>query len=296
LPPTADAGPDQSTRVGSWVSLDGGASFDDNTASSALQYAWSFSYRPAGSAAVLSGANTATPIFVADVADSFSLRLVVTDGAGHTSAPDFVEVSTSNLPPTADAGADQLVVVGRPVALDGSASSDPEHESLGFGWTLTRPEGSSALFVDAGTATPTLYTDDEGTYSVELVVSDALGPGTPDSVTITAVVPNEYVEQVVVEVADTITELPSTSVTTGGNKSALNAYLQHAATASSAGNATSQIASLERAIERTDGCALRGQPDPSGPTRDWVTTCEAQAQVYPDLKAALDAALAAATP
>ncbi len=41
-PPTADAGQDQSIHAGDEVFLNGSASFDDNTPSSALLYAWSF--------------------------------------------------------------------------------------------------------------------------------------------------------------------------------------------------------------------------------------------------------------
>ncbi len=68
-----------------------------------------------------------------------------------------------NKPPTANAGADQVVNAGASVTLDGSASSDPEGDSLSFSWrqvlgppvslsstsgpivTFTAPEKGTAL-------------------------------------------------------------------------------------------------------------------------------------------------------
>src|ERR1051325_9244030 len=58
---TANAGSDQNNAlVGPHVSLDGSASIGATT------YAWTFQSRPSGSAAVLSGAATATPSFTPD--------------------------------------------------------------------------------------------------------------------------------------------------------------------------------------------------------------------------------------
>src|SRR5438046_1348119 len=43
--------------------------------------------------------------------------------------------TSSNNPPTASAGGDQVVNAGASVTLDGSASSDPEGDALAFTWT-----------------------------------------------------------------------------------------------------------------------------------------------------------------
>ena len=48
-------------------------------------------------------------------------------------------------------------------------------------------------------------------------------------------------------------------------------------------------ADLLAAIGRTDGCALRGTPDIKGAGRAWITDCDAQAALYAELTAALDA-------
>ena len=88
--PTADAGLDQSIHAGNTVQLDGRASFDDNTDSQNLEYAWSFTEQPAGSAATLSGADTATPSLVADLDGNYVVQLIVTDEGDLASDPDEV--------------------------------------------------------------------------------------------------------------------------------------------------------------------------------------------------------------
>jgi hypothetical protein len=37
---------------------------------------------------------------------------------------------------------------------------------------------------------------------------------------------------------------------------------------------------MNAAIARTDGCAIHGSPDASGPNRDWITSCDAQDPIY----------------
>ena len=46
---------------------------------------------------------------------------------------------------------------------------------------------------------------------------------------------------------------------------------------------------LQKSIDRTDGCALRGTPDGDGDRRDWITDCAAQTPVYGLLTTALGA-------
>lgn len=179
-PPTADAGPDQAARPGATINLNGAASFDDNTPSSQLGYAWSFVATPSGSAASLTGANTATPSFVADVPGNYAIELIVTDEGGLNSAADQVIVGT-DLPPTANAGSDQLVVLGTTVTLNGSGS-DPDGDSLTFSWTFaSMPAGSGASLNGAQSQTPTFVPNVPGPYVVALTVSDALGAGSPDT-------------------------------------------------------------------------------------------------------------------
>ncbi|MBI2998261.1 MAG: choice-of-anchor D domain-containing protein [Deltaproteobacteria bacterium] len=87
-PPTANAGPDKTVRLGSVVTLNGGGSDPDN-GPSPLSFAWT---ETAGPAVALNGANTATPTLTPSVVGSYTFSLIVNDGAAD-SAPDTVTIT-----------------------------------------------------------------------------------------------------------------------------------------------------------------------------------------------------------
>ncbi len=278
-PPTAVAGANQSARLGAQVHLDGSGSFDDNTATEQLQYAWSFVSVPAGSTASLSGSGTSTPSFVPDLRGTYVIQLVVTDQGGLSSAPSQVTVS-ENPPPVALAGLDQLVIVGSVVTLAGSAN-DPDGDALTYAWALTqKPEGSGTQIYNSTAAEAAFVPDRPGTYVAQLTASDFVGPGEPDTVVITATSAAGYVEIQLEAASCQIINLPVDAVINRGNQNALSRFLLNAAMALQEGDIGSARHHLAQAIARTDGCALRGTPDGNGSGRDWLVTCEAQNQVY----------------
>ena len=287
--PVADAGPDQSARVGDVVVLDGAASFDDNTATTDLLFDWTFSSLPAGSAAALANQDTVGPSFFIDVAGSYEIELTVTDGAGLSSVPDSVAVSSLNLAPSSNAGSDQLVVVGSTVMLDGSGSTDPENDPLAFSWTLSTPVGSVAQLAGPDSVAPSFIADVPGVYAGALTVSDAIGPGAPDAVDVTAASPGDFVQIQIVTADAVIVALPRQAVTTQGNQTALGNFLAQATIAIQMGDVAEAVDKLEKVISRTDGCILNGVPDGNGPGRDWVTDCAEQIVLYGTLNAALEA-------
>ena len=289
-PPEAVAGPDQSIRAGDTVNLDGSGSFDDNTASASLIYSWSFSTLPGGSSAVLSGASTATPSFVADVEDTYVVQLVVLDEGGLFSVANEVTISSDNMAPTADATVDfSLAIVGDPVNFDGTGSTDPEMDPLTYSWSITMaPAGSTAMLVDAGTANPTLTPDLEGVYEVTLDVADFLGFGTPAVIEVTATTASEFAENLILEASDQAAALGNGQVTTKGNQNAFGNFLAQAISKIQSGDIAGAIDKLEKAIARTDGCALNGSPDGNGSGRDWITDCDAQLAIYDLLTMAVD--------
>lgn len=297
MAPTANAGPDQSVRMlGETVMLDGSASFDDNTESGDLQYAWQLTGKPGGSAATLTGADTAMPTFVADVSGTFTASLVVTDSAGQMSEADEVVVSSANLAPTAEAGPDQIVPAGVMVDLDGSASSDPEDDFLTYAWMLTgKPANSNAVLFDTSLPNPFFQADVEGTYVASLVVSDMLGASQPDEVEITAIDPANFAQSKILEAAAAVNALDRTQVGSPGNKTSLYTRLviavrnvQNGRTSQN-GRTRVALTMLDQAIKRVDGCALRGSPDQSRRNGDWVTDCDAQTEIYFCIKKAIDA-------
>jgi hypothetical protein len=292
LPPTANAGPDQAIHAGDSVQLDGSASFDDNTPSVNLTYAWTLTTQPSGSAATLTGATTATPGFVADMSGSYLAQLIVTDEGALSSSADTVDISSSNLAPQAAAGIDQLVVVGDFVSLNGSDSSDPDGDTLSYDWSMaSAPAGSTSSLNGINSATPDFIPDTEGTYSITLVVSDFIGPGAPDSVDVVATTAGGFAEVQIVAVDDAVATLDPAlgEVTTAGNQNAYTNFLTQAMVAIQDGDIAAAIDKLEKAIVRADGCALRGEPDGTGRGRDWITDCDVQIDVYNSLTDALNA-------
>jgi RHS repeat-associated protein len=87
----------------------------------------------------------------------------------------------------ADAGADQTVEVSQTVTLDGSASRAFDTAQLAYQWTLTtRPADSAAVLANPTSVSPSFIADQAGSYTLDLIVSNAGHASAPDSVTITA--------------------------------------------------------------------------------------------------------------
>lgn len=282
MAPTANAGADQNIRmIGDTIALDGSASFDDNTASGDLQYAWQLTGKPGGSAASLAGANTAMPSFVADAAGTYTASLTVTDSIGQMSQADEVMVSTANLAPTADAGPDRVGLVNDLIVLDGSSSSDPEGMALNYAWSLDNvPAGSNAVLANTNSVSPNLIPDRAGLYGVSLVVSDNLGPSDPDTAEITVLTRSDFASQKIACAADLIEDLPESAVKTKGNQKALLNYLGAAAKAVQRPDYEKAIERIEFTLKRTDGCFVNGVADGNGVGRDWVEECTAQLEIH----------------
>jgi hypothetical protein len=182
-PPSASAGPDRAARIGETVTLDGGASTD--TDGNALTYAWTLTSKPATSTATLLNPTTKTPTITIDEAGAYVIRLLVNDGT-LTSAPDTIVVTTQNSAPTANAGPDQSSRVGDRIELDGSASVDPDGDTVAYSWRFTSvPEGSSTGISNANSVSPTFVVDRPGTFVVALVATDGTDESEPDTVIVT---------------------------------------------------------------------------------------------------------------
>ncbi|MFY1825891.1 myxosortase-dependent M36 family metallopeptidase [Myxococcus fulvus] len=180
------------TRTLRVITLNGSASFDpDAAAGSTLTYAWT---QIGGPAVTLTGADTATPSFSAQVPTStiFTFQLVVSDGTD-SSHPRVVQVlvNNTNAAPVAvarvkDNGPTTVDERSGSVTLDATASTDADGEPLAFGWTQTA--GPTVTLDSATSATPT-FTPPEVTadtaFTFRLLATDGIAVSAPATITIT---------------------------------------------------------------------------------------------------------------
>jgi len=97
-----------------------------------------------------------------------------------------IKIDGVNDAPTANAGANQNVIFGAVVQLDGNASSDPEGDVLTYLWSIdAAPAGSVATLSDTTAVNPTFTPDVIGDYNIRLVVNDGKVDSLPDSMHIT---------------------------------------------------------------------------------------------------------------
>jgi len=133
-----------------------------------LTATWSFVSLPEGSSASLSDVNAMSPNFVADVVGEYVINMEVDDGIQKTS--DTVTISAYDL--KAIAGYDSAVMVESEVQLDGSGSWNVDGD-LSYQWSyVSVPPGSAAMLSDGTVVDPTFIPDVDGTYVIELDVSD----------------------------------------------------------------------------------------------------------------------------
>jgi hypothetical protein len=188
-PPTADAGPDQTVDEDSSdvIVLDGSKSSDPDDGIES--YRWK---QVAGPAVTLSDPESKQPAFatpnVTAFGTSLTFELTVADAGGLKSADTtIVNVTGDNDPPTANAGADQMVSEKRRVILDGSNSFDPDDGIDSYEWKQVA--GQSVTFSDPRDDQPSFEApgfDESGKKPLifELIVTDNGGLQSSDSTTV----------------------------------------------------------------------------------------------------------------
>jgi hypothetical protein len=184
IPPTANAGPNQTAAVGSTVTLNGTKSFDLNN--QPLAYTWSLISAPPNSAAVIFSLRSPIASFVVDVSGTYIVGLIVNDGT-FNSPMSTATISTGNTPPVAVATATpQLAAINGLVHLDGSRSTDVDGNPLTYMWSLntTQAPGSKATLSNPNIVNPTFTVDVMGTYIAQLVVEDGTIPSQPATVSV----------------------------------------------------------------------------------------------------------------
>jgi hypothetical protein len=177
LPPTVDAGNDQTAPPSATVNLSATASDSDGTV---VSYSWS---QTAGDTVSLSSPDSSSTSFAMPsnpTATAFSFTVAVTDNDGASSS-DTVTV-TVHRPPTVDAGNNQTVLISSTVNLNGTATPSTG-TIISYSWRQT--SGEAVSLSDPNSATPSFTAPSTaGNIELTLTAVDSFGTQAEDSVAI----------------------------------------------------------------------------------------------------------------
>ena len=182
LPPTANAGANQTVARNAMVTLSGSGTDPQGLP---LSYKWSLITKPSGSNSALSVPAAQTLSLATDSPGQYVAQLVLNNGFVD-SAPSTVTITTTNSAPVANPGQPQNIRQGDTVTLDGSGSSDSDNDKLTYSWSfLSVPINSAATLNGATSASPMFVADRPGTYIVQLIVNDGYANSAPKTVSAT---------------------------------------------------------------------------------------------------------------
>lgn len=180
--PVANAGEYREVQEGETVYLDGTNSYDPDNAPGELSFFWT-----SVSGLQLINDTTSTPWFNSPwlLKDStFNFVLYVYDGNKY-SASDTVRIKVihTNLPPIAHAGENLSIDEGKVGLLDGSASYDPEGDSLAYFWSSEKIIPDNPLKAVTAFTAPEVEKDEK--IPAILQVNDGELDSEPDTAWIT---------------------------------------------------------------------------------------------------------------
>ncbi|HEY8933713.1 MAG TPA: PKD domain-containing protein [Cyclobacteriaceae bacterium] len=182
IPPTANAGPDQSiTLPVNTITLNGSGTDPDG---GSITYAW---IKVSGPTATLSNQATASLTANNLLAGTYVFRLTVTDNQSASKSDDVtvtVQPAVVNQLPVANAGADVILTLpANSTTLTGSGT-DPDGTIATYAWIkLTGP--ATGTLSGQSTATLDLTNLVAGTYTFQLTVTDDKGATNSDAATVT---------------------------------------------------------------------------------------------------------------
>lgn len=189
--PVANAGTNQTVTEFDLVTLNASGSYDQNSPPWPITYAWT---QLSGIPVTLSNAYNPIATFIAPAVPSGGAVLVfqvaVSNGTNTSTSSVTINVNAINAPPTANAGADQAAAENTYVLLDGSASSDPDNDTLTYQWTqISGPTvqllGSNSVPVRFFQAPDVTHAQGSNQLQFQLVVNDGHVNSGPSVVTVT---------------------------------------------------------------------------------------------------------------
>ncbi len=183
IAPVANAGADQSiTLPANSITLTGSGNDSDGTIAS---YSWT---KISGPAATISNSNQASTTVTGLVQGSYQFELTVTDNNGAV-GKDIVNVTVNpaaNIPPTANAGADQSITLPANSVIVSGNGIDNDGTIVSYQWTkISGP--SSYSIVNQSSASTKITGLQEGVYEFLLTVTDNKGSAASDTLQVTVV-------------------------------------------------------------------------------------------------------------
>jgi parallel beta-helix repeat protein len=242
IPPVANAGIDQTiTLPTNSVTLNGSGTDSDGTISS---YLWTKVSGPSGS--TITSSSSAGTTVTALVQGIYKYELKVTDNGGAIARDTMqITLNAANIPPTANAGADQAITLPTStVSLSGSGS-DVDGTIADYLWA--KVSGPSSGTITSTTSATTSVTGlVQGMYYFQLQVTDNNGAIGKDTVQVTV---NALVNQVPVSNAgsDKTITLPTNTTTLAGSGTDANGTISSYAWVTISGPSTGTIATSNAA-------------------------------------------------
>ena len=168
--PVAIATGPQEVFVGETILLDGSGSFDPD--GDALTFSWTVIARPADSISEIPDPFGVSASFTPDQKGEYTFQLITSD-FGASSAPSVITVVVPNRAPEAILTAPAETDSGVTALLDGTASSDPDADTLTYAISvLSQPDGANPIVTDLGEGQFEFLANTAGSYTLQLLVDD----------------------------------------------------------------------------------------------------------------------------
>lgn len=249
--PTANAGTDQVIQLPTTsVNLTGSGTDPDGTITG---YLWTKVSGPTAGT-ITSSASATTSVTGLSLIGIYKYELRVTDNSGGT-GKDTVQitvVAAANVPPTANAGTDQTITLPLNIASLTGSGTDTDGSIVSYGWAILSSPGSGSI-TSANTANSSIINLVQGTYQVQLTVTDNSGAQGTDIMQIT-VNAAPIIAPTANAGADKVITLPTNSaalngVATGTGKVVLWSKLSGSPSGGAIANSAAEVTSVSGLIE-----------------------------------------------